>query len=72
VPVWVLGDTARQMTGGAEVNVALATTEGGNDGIIGFEGGGRKTTTRPSNTRVRQRPGVTARSVGLASHLEPK
>ena len=46
VPARVLGDTARQMTGGAEVSVALATTEGGNDGIIGFEGGGRKTTTR--------------------------
>jgi DNA polymerase III subunit beta len=28
------------------VSVALATTEGGNDGIIGFEGSGRKTTTR--------------------------
>ena len=46
VPARVLGDTARQMTGGAEVSVALATTEGGNDGIIGFEGSGRKTTTR--------------------------
>jgi DNA polymerase-3 subunit beta len=46
VPARVLGDTSRQMTGGAEVSVALATTEGGNDGIIGFEGGGRKTTTR--------------------------
>jgi DNA polymerase-3 subunit beta len=46
VPARVLGDTARQMTGGAEVSVALATTEGGNDGIIGFEGAGRRTTTR--------------------------
>jgi DNA polymerase-3 subunit beta len=46
VPARVLGDAARQMTGGAEVSIALATTEGGNDGIIGFEGSGRKTTTR--------------------------
>ena len=46
VPARVLGDSARQMTGGAEVSVALATTEGGNDGIIGFEGSGRRTTTR--------------------------
>ena len=29
-----------------EVSVALATSEGGSDGIIGFEGSGRKTTTR--------------------------
>ena len=46
VPARVLGDTARQMTGGAEVSVALSTTEGASDGIIGFEGGGRRTTTR--------------------------
>jgi DNA polymerase-3 subunit beta len=46
VPARVLGDAARQMTGGAEVSVALSTTEGASDGIIGFEGGGRRTTTR--------------------------
>lgn len=46
VPARVLGDTARALTSGAEVAVALATTEGGNDGIIGFEGNGRRTTTR--------------------------
>ena len=47
VPARVLGDTARALTSGAEVSVALATSEGnGNDGIIGFEGGGRRTTTR--------------------------
>ena len=47
VPARVLGDTARALTNGAEVAVALATTEGnGNDGIIGFEGAGRRTTTR--------------------------
>jgi DNA polymerase-3 subunit beta len=46
VPARVLGDTARALTSGAEVSVALATSEGGNDGIIGFEGSGRRTTTR--------------------------
>jgi DNA polymerase III subunit beta len=48
VPARVLGDTARALTAGAEVAVALAA-EGGEsstDGIIGFEGGGRRTTTR--------------------------
>ena len=47
VPARVLGDTARALTSGAEVAVALATAEGNsNDGIIGFEGACRRTTTR--------------------------
>jgi DNA polymerase III subunit beta len=46
VPARVLGDTAKALTSGAEVSVALATQEGSNEGIIGFEGAGRKTTTR--------------------------
>ena len=47
MPARVLGDTARALTSGAEVSVALATSEGNsNDGIIGFEGAGRRTTTR--------------------------
>jgi DNA polymerase-3 subunit beta len=47
VPARVLGDTARALTSGAEVAVALSTGEGGTgDGIIGFEGSGRRTTTR--------------------------
>jgi DNA polymerase-3 subunit beta len=46
VPARVLGDSAKQMTGGAEISIALATNEGGNDGMIGFAGSGRKTTTR--------------------------
>jgi DNA polymerase-3 subunit beta len=47
IPARVLGDTARSLTGGAEVSVALATAEGNpGEGIIGFEGAGRRTTTR--------------------------
>lgn len=51
IPARVLGDTARSLTGGAEVRVALATAEGNpGEGIIGFEGGEkgavRRTTTR--------------------------
>jgi DNA polymerase-3 subunit beta len=49
VPARVLGDTARALTSGAEVSVALSQPNGAPgqpDGIIGFEGGGRKTTTR--------------------------
>jgi DNA polymerase-3 subunit beta len=49
VPARALTDTARSLTSGAEVQIALALPgEGGQggDGMIGFEGGGRRTTTR--------------------------
>jgi len=47
IPARVLTDTARTLTSGAEVTIGLAATDDGpGDGIIGFEGGGRKTTTR--------------------------
>src|SRR3954466_13082514 len=49
VPAKVLGDTARSLTSGSEVTIALATS-GTGEGIIGFEGaaagGSRRTTTR--------------------------
>jgi DNA polymerase-3 subunit beta len=49
VPAKVLADTARSLTSGAEVTIALSTS-GAGEGIIGFEGasggGVRRTTTR--------------------------
>ncbi len=49
VPARVLGDTARAVTAGTELEVALAPS-GSGDGLIGFEGsvggGSRRTTTR--------------------------
>jgi DNA polymerase III subunit beta len=49
VPARVLGDTAKSLTAGGEVTIALAST-GTGEGIIGFEGqaagGVRRTTTR--------------------------
>ncbi|HCB06019.1 MAG TPA: DNA polymerase III subunit beta [Nocardioides sp.] len=49
VPAKVLGDTAKSLTSGSEVTIALATS-GAGEGIIGFEGaaagGSRRTTTR--------------------------
>ena len=49
VPAKVLGDTAKSLTSGSEVTIALATS-GAGEGIIGFEGaaagGVRRTTTR--------------------------
>ncbi|GAB2514767.1 DNA polymerase III subunit beta [Nocardiopsis aegyptia] len=45
VPAKTLHDTAKSLTSGAEVSVALSSGDGG-EGMIGFEGGGRRTTTR--------------------------
>ncbi|WP_435741759.1 DNA polymerase III subunit beta [Nocardioides sp. SYSU DS0663] len=49
VPAKVLGDTAKSLTAGSEVTIALSAT-GTGEGIIGFEGnapgGVRRTTTR--------------------------
>lgn len=49
VPAKVLADTAKSLTNGSEVTIALSTS-GAGDGIIGFEGadagGTRRTTTR--------------------------
>src|ERR1700728_3675852 len=49
VPAPVLVDAARSLTAAAEVQIALTppSDDGGHgEGIIGFEGGGRQTTTR--------------------------
>ena len=53
VPARALAETARSLTSGAEVSIALALPGdgggdggAGGDGMIGFEGGGRQTTTR--------------------------
>ena len=49
VPAKVLSDTAKALTSGAEVSIALAAeaaSGASTDGIIGFEGSGRRTTTR--------------------------
>jgi DNA polymerase III subunit beta len=47
VPAKTLSDTAKSLTSGAEVSIALAAGgSGSGEGMIGFEGGGRRTTTR--------------------------
>ncbi|MFC4565506.1 DNA polymerase III subunit beta [Nocardiopsis mangrovi] len=45
VPAKTLADTAKSLTSGAEVSIALSGA-GSGEGMIGFEGGGRRTTTR--------------------------
>ena len=48
VPARALADTARSLTSSAQVSIALALpgSDGAGDGMIGFEGAGRRTTTR--------------------------
>jgi DNA polymerase-3 subunit beta len=49
VPAKALAETARSLTSGAEVSIALSLpgeSGAGGDGMIGFEGAGRRTTTR--------------------------
>jgi DNA polymerase III subunit beta len=47
VPARTLAETAKALTGGPEVTLALSTPGGGgSEGMIGFEGGGRRTTSR--------------------------
>ena len=47
VPAKTLSDTAKSLTSGAEVSIALAAGgSGSGEGMIGFDGGGRRTTTR--------------------------
>lgn len=45
VPAKTLADTAKSLTSGAELSLALSTAESG-EGMIGFSSGGRRTTTR--------------------------
>jgi DNA polymerase-3 subunit beta len=45
VPARTLADTAKALTSGPEVTLALATGTAG-EGMVGFEGSGRRTTTR--------------------------
>ena len=45
VPARTLADTAKALTNGPEVTLALSTGSAG-EGMIGFEGGGRRTTSR--------------------------
>jgi DNA polymerase-3 subunit beta len=45
VPARTLADTAKALTSGPEVTLALSTGTTG-EGMIGFEGGGRRTTSR--------------------------
>ncbi|MDJ1131648.1 DNA polymerase III subunit beta [Streptomyces iconiensis] len=46
VPAKTLLDTAKSLSGGDSVTLALSGSTGSGEGLIGFEGAGRRTTTR--------------------------
>ena len=46
VPARTLAETAKALTSGPEVTLSLSTGSGAGEGMIGFEGGGRRTTSR--------------------------
>lgn len=46
VPARTLAETAKSLAGVDKVTLALASSGGTGDGLVGFEGGGRRTTSR--------------------------
>jgi DNA polymerase III subunit beta len=72
VPARALSDTARALTNGAQVSIALALpgSEGGTgDGMIGFEGTGRRTTTRLLSGEFPRYQSLLPKTVNAAAEL---
>jgi len=72
VPAKALADTARSLTSSAQVSIALALpgSEGGQgDGMIGFEGAGRRTTTRLLSGEFPRYQSLLPKTVNSAAEL---
>jgi len=72
VPARALADTARSLTSSAQVSIALALpgSEGGQgDGMIGFEGAGRRTTTRLLSGEFPRYQSLLPKTVNSAAEL---
>ncbi len=72
VPAKALVDTARSLTSSAEVSIALALPgqDGGTgDGMIGFEGSGRRTTTRLLSGEFPRHQSLLPKSVNATADL---
>ncbi|HSR85067.1 MAG TPA: DNA polymerase III subunit beta [Streptosporangiaceae bacterium] len=71
VPAKALADTARSLTSSAQVSIALALpgTDGGGDGMIGFEGAGRRTTTRLLSGEFPRYQSLLPKTVNAAAEL---
>jgi DNA polymerase III subunit beta len=82
VPARALVDTARSLTGSAQVSIALALpgqddASGGvsglgstGEGMIGFEGSGRRTTTRLLSGEFPRHQSLLPKSVSVAAELQ--
>jgi DNA polymerase III subunit beta len=72
VPAKALADTARSLTSSAQVSIALALpgSDGGQgDGMIGFEGAGRRTTTRLLSGEFPRYQSLLPKTVNAAAEL---
>jgi DNA polymerase III subunit beta len=72
VPARALADTARSLTGSAQVSIALALPggeTGQGDGMIGFEGAGRRTTTRLLSGEFPRYQSLLPKTVNSAAEL---
>ncbi len=72
VPAKALADTARSLTNGAQVSIALALpgVDGhGGEGMIGFEGAGRRTTTRLLSGEFPRYQNLLPKTVNAAAEL---
>lgn len=71
VPAKVLSDTAKALTGGAEVSIALSSpgSGGAGEGIIGFEGSAGSGGTRRTTTRLLDGEFPKVRSLFPTEHL---
>jgi DNA polymerase-3 subunit beta len=72
VPAKALADTARSLTNGAQVSIALAlpgSESSGGDGMIGFEGAGRRTTTRLLSGEFPRYQSLLPKTVNAAAEL---
>ena len=72
VPAKALADTARSLTSSAQVSIALAlpgSEAGQGDGMIGFEGAGRRTTTRLLSGEFPRYQSLLPKTVNSAAEL---
>jgi DNA polymerase III subunit beta len=72
VPAKALADTARSLTSSAQVSIALALPggeTGQGDGMIGFEGAGRRTTTRLLSGEFPRYQSLLPKTVNSAAEL---
>jgi DNA polymerase-3 subunit beta len=72
VPAKALADTARSLTSSAQVSLALAlpgNETGQGDGMIGFEGAGRRTTTRLLSGEFPRYQSLLPKTVNSAAEL---